>query len=301
MRTIHPTAIVDPKAELADGVSVGPFTIIGPEVRIGENCTIHNHVTLTGWTTLGKNVQIHPAAMVGGAPQDLKYRGEKTKLTIDEGSVIRECCTLHTGTELGGGETFVGKNNLIMAYVHIAHDCKLGNNIVIANASQLAGHVQVEDGARISGLAAIHHFVRIGTCAFVAGCAKLSIDVPPFTLAEGHPARIRGLNKEGLNRRGLSPEAQQAIKEAYRLCFREHMPQEQAFAELEQSGADKFVEVQMLIEFLKAVARGKHGRALEADREIVPPAERDGRLNFKLPGSAEALNADEKDPREDQK
>lgn len=290
---IHPTAIIDPKAQLASNVSVGPYSVIGPDVTIGEGCEIHNHATLTGCTTLGKNVQVYPGAVVGGAPQDLKHKGSKTKLLVGDNSVIRECCTLHTGTELGGGETVVGNNNLIMAYAHIAHDCRLRNNIVIANGAQLAGHVHVEDGARISGLAAIHHFVTIGSCAFVAGMAKLSIDVPPFTLAEGYPARVRGLNREGLRRRGLTPEAQDAIKEAYRLCFRAEITQEQAFKELAERGLDKFVEVAMLVESLKATARGKHGRALEAEREVVPADERDGRLNFKLP-SADKDDADDK-------
>jgi len=279
---IHPTAIIDSKAQLGSHVSVGPYTVVGPDVTLGEGCVIHNHVTLTGQTTLGKHVQVFPGAVVGGAPQDLKHKGEKTQLLVGDNTVIRECCTLHVGTELGGGETIVGSNNLIMAYVHVAHDCHLRNNIVIANGVQLAGHVHIHDGARLSGLAALHHFVTVGACAFVAGCAKLSIDVPPFTLAEGHPARIRALNKEGLKRRGLSAEAQEAMKDAFRLCFRDHLPQEKAFAELASKGHDKFLEVNMLMEFLKATAAGKHGRALEAEREIVPPDQRDGRLNFKL-------------------
>ena len=279
MRNIHSTAIVDPKAKLADDVSVGPYTLVGPDVTLGPGCVVHNHVTVTGFTALGKNVHVFPGAVVGGCPQDLKYRGEPTTLSVGDNTVIRECATLHVGTELGGRHTVVGDNNLIMAYVHIAHDCKLKNNIVIANASQLAGHVEVEDGARISGLAAIHHFVRIGACSFVAGCAKLSIDVPPFTLAEGHPARIRGLNREGLKRRGLKPEVQDALKEAYKLCFRAEISQEHAFRQLEASGALKFPEVRQFVEFLKATARGRHGRALEAEREVLPPEERDGRMS----------------------
>lgn len=293
MRDIHPTAIIDRKAQLADGVSVGPYSVIGPDVVIGEGCVIHNHVTITGCTTLGKCVQVMPGAMLGGTPQDLKYKGEKTKLRVGNGTVIRECCTLHIGTALGGGETVVGDDNLIMAYVHIAHDCHLGNNIVIANAAQLAGHIHVDDGARISGLAALHHFVRIGTCAFVAGCAKLSIDVPPFMLADGHPAKIRGLNREGIKRRGLSEEAYEALKDAYRLCFREQIPQEEAFQQLSEQGHDSVPEVALLIEFLRAVARGRHGRALEAERQILPPEERDGRLNFSI--TERAQNQETKD------
>jgi UDP-N-acetylglucosamine acyltransferase len=282
MRNIHPTAIVDPKAQLGEDVTIGPFSLVGPDVTLGRGCVIHNHVTLTGWTTLAEQVQVFPGAVLGGPPQDLKYKGERTALRIGARTVIRECCTLNPGTALGGGETFVGENNLIMAYVHVAHDCKLGSNIVIANGTQLAGHILVEDGARISGLAAVHHFVRIGVCSFVAGCAKLSIDVPPFTLAEGHPARIRGLNKEGIKRRGILPDAQEALKNAYRLCFRAEITQEQAFKQIEAEGGLQHAEVAMFVDFLKTTALGKHGRALEAEREVVPPEQRDGRLNFRI-------------------
>jgi len=285
MRNIHSTAIIDSKAQLGEDITVGPYTIVGPDVTIGDHSFIHNHVTLSGHTTLGMGVHVFPGAVVGGSPQDLKYKGEKTTLSVGDETIIRECCTLHVGTEGGGGRTTVGSKNLIMAYVHVAHDCHLKNNIVIANGAQLAGHVMVEEGARISGLAALHHYVRIGACAFVAGCAKLSIDVPPFTLAEGHPARIRGLNKEGLKRRGLTPEAQEAIKEAYRLCYRAEISQEQAFKDLNERGLDRFVEVALFVEFLKDVARGKHGRALEAERNIVPAEERDGPLSFKIAGA----------------
>jgi UDP-N-acetylglucosamine acyltransferase len=278
---IHPTAIVDPKARLAPDVKVGPYCVIGPEVCLGPECSVENHVTISGHTTLGRNVHVFAGAVLGGIPQDLKYKGEKTSLRIGDNNVIRECCTLNIGTELGGGETVIGSNNLIMAYVHIAHDCVLGDNIIISNSTQLAGHVHIADGARISGLVAIHHFVSIGACAFVAGCAKLSIDVPPFTLAEGHPARIRGLNKEGLHRRSISPEAQEALKDVYRLCFRDEISREQAYQEIERQGLQKFDEVAAFVAFLKASSRGKNGRALEAEREILPPEERDGPLGFK--------------------
>ncbi|HYF48228.1 MAG TPA: acyl-ACP--UDP-N-acetylglucosamine O-acyltransferase [Planctomycetota bacterium] len=283
MSDIHPSAIVDKKAQLGSGVRIGPYSIIGPNVVLADGVIVENHVTISGHTTLGKKVHVFPGAVIGGVPQDLKYRGEPTTLTVGDNTVIRECATLHIGTELGGGKTVIGSDNLIMAYVHVAHDCVLGSRIVIANGTQLAGHVHVEDGARLSGLVAVHHFVRIGTCSFVAGCAKLSIDVPPFTLAEGHPARIRGLNREGLKRRGMTPEAHESLKEAYRLCFRSELSQEQAFAEITNRGGDKVAEVAMFVEFLKAVARGKHGRALEAEREVIPAEERDGRLGFKLP------------------
>lgn len=276
---VHPTAIVDPKARLGERVKVGPYTIIGPDVEIGDDCVIHNHVTLSGYTNLGTACQVHPGAVVGGAPQDLKFQGEKTTLTIGDQTIIRECCTLHAGTGLGGGKTVVGSHNLIMAYVHVAHDCVLGNQIVIANAAQLAGHVHVADGARISGLAAIHHFVRIGRGSYVAGCAKLSIDVPPYTLAEGHPARIRALNLEGLRRRTISPDAITALKEAYRLLFRfEEGTRAQAFEQIEAEGLEKHPIVGEFVQFVRESEKGRHGRAQEATRVVVPPEERNGRM-----------------------
>ena len=283
MKSIHSTAIVAPQAQLGDNVSIGPYSIVGPYAVIGDGCEIHNHVTVTGATTLGKNVQVHPGAVIGGPPQDLKYKGERTTLSIGDNTVIRECCTLHTGTELGGGHTEVGCNNLIMAYVHIAHDCVLKNNIVIANAAQLAGHVHVHDGARISGLAALHHYVTIGTCAYIAGCAKLSVDVPPFTLAEGHPAKIKALNKEGMKRRGLTPEAMEAVKNSFKLCFRDtDVTREDALKIIEERGYLQFTEVKMFTDFLRFTGAGKFGRGLESSREVVPPSERDGDLNFKI-------------------
>lgn len=295
MNSIHPTALVAPQARLGDDITVGPYSIIGPDVTIDNGCLIHNHVTITGATTLGRRVQVHPNAVLGGTPQDLKYKGGRTTLNIGENTIIRECCTLHVGTENGGGRTEVGRNNLIMAYVHVAHDCKLHNNIVIANAAQLAGHVHVHDGARISGLAALHHFVTIGTCAYVAGCAKLSCDVPPFTLAEGHPAKVKALNKEGMKRRGVSPEAMEAVKVAFKLCFRDtSLTREDALKKIEESGAMQHLEVRMFVDFLKATAAGKFGRALESSREIVPPSERDGKLSFNI-GEKKSEEEEEQD------
>lgn len=284
MNSIHPSAIVAPEAQLGDNITIGPYTIIGPDVKIDNGCMIHNHVTITGATTLGRNVHVHPNAVLGGKPQDLKFKGGRTTLSIGDNTVIRECCTLHVGTENGGGHTEVGRNNLIMAYVHIAHDCVLRNNIVIANAAQLAGHVHVHDGARISGLAALHHFVTIGTCAYVAGCAKLSQDVPPFTLAEGHPAKIKALNTEGMKRRGLTPEAMEAVKEVFKLCFRESTVTREEVLKTVEAREDmmKHLEVRMFVEFVKATAAGRFGRALESSREVVPPKERDGKLNFNI-------------------
>lgn len=278
-KDIHPTAVIDPKAELADGVRVGPYTVIGPHVKIGEGALIHNHVTVTGHTTLGARVQVHPNAVVGGPPQDLKYKGEPTTLEVGEDSVIRECCTLNPGTELGGGRTVVGHHCLLMAYVHIAHDCRLGNNIVIANCAQLAGHVEVQDGARISGLAAIHHFVTVGRCGFVAGCARLSIDVPPYTMAQGHPARIIGLNREALKRRGTPEDGVVALKEAFRLLYRnEGGSREEAYRAIAEQGLEKFPTVADFVGFVRQTDKGRHGRRQEGTRTEVPPDERDGPL-----------------------
>jgi len=290
---------VDPKAQIADGVEIGPYSVIGPDVRIGEGSMLLNHVTVIGHTTLGRECQLFPGAVVGGPPQDLKYKGSKTTLEIGDHNIIRECCTLNPGTELGGGRTVVGDHNLIMAYVHIAHDCMLENNVVIANSTQLAGHVQVYEGARLSGLAALHHFVRIGRCSYVAGCAKLSIDVPPFTLAEGHPARIRTLNMEGLRRRGVEGDALVALKKAFRVLFKERgTPREQAYAALAGSDFTQFDIVREFVTFVQEMDRGVNGRALEAHRSAVPPEERDGKLAFKVKTDSSINSAVSHDPDE---
>lgn len=282
MAKIHPSAVVDPKAHLASNVEVGPFSVIGPEVEIGSGTVVKNHVSVVGRTKIGAGCVVYPFAALGGSPQDLKYKGGNTSVGIGDGTTIREYCTINTGTELGGGRTAVGSRCLLMAYTHVAHDCILGDCVVLANGTQMAGHVLVEDGARVSGLAAIHHFVRIGACSFVAGMARLSIDVPPFTLAAGYPARVRGLNYEGLKRRGLAAETVRALREAFRLCYREQMPRKRAFEQLKEKGLLEIPEVARFVEFLRAVEDGRYGRAREATRVEVPPEERDGALAFRL-------------------
>ncbi|GMV81190.1 MAG: acyl-[acyl-carrier-protein]--UDP-N-acetylglucosamine O-acyltransferase [Planctomycetota bacterium] len=284
---VHPTAVIDPQARLGDGVQVGPYAVIGPHAVLGAGVTIHNHATVTGHTTLGEGVQVFPGAVLGCVPQDLKYKGEPTTLEIGAGTIVRECATLHPGTALGGGRTAIGKNCLIMAYAHIAHDCILADQIIVANASQLAGHVHVQEGARISGLCAIHHFVTIGRGSFVGGSARLSIDVPPHTLAEGHPARIRGLNLEGLRRRGITGEPVAALKSAFRLLVRDKGSRAEAYAEIEREGYTQHPVVAEFVRFVKRSDAGKNGRALEAERQIVPPSERDGDLSFRPPDGAE--------------
>ena len=200
---IHPQAVVDPKAELASGVVIGPGAVVGPEVQIGENSWIGPNVVLEGRLTLGRDNRIFPGACLGLEPQDLKYRGASTEVVIGDGNTIRECVTINRATDEGEC-TRLGDRNLLMAYCHLGHNCELGNSIVMSNAIQVAGHVIIEDRAVIGGCLGIHQFVHIGGMAMVGGMTRVDRDVPPYCLVEGHPGRVRGLNKVGLRRRGLA-------------------------------------------------------------------------------------------------
>lgn len=262
----HPTAVVDPRARLADDVEIGPYSVVGPDVTLGPGCVAENHVTVTGHTTIGASCHIHSSAVIGGVPQDLKYKGEETELIIGDGNTIREFVTINAGTAGGGGRTVIGKDNLLMAYVHVAHDCVLGSHIVLANVATLGGHIRVEDGARVSGLAAVHHFVTIGRLAFVGGLAGVVRDVPPFTMVTGNPARIRGLNLEGMKRAGFDREDTSALKEAYRLLYRSDYNRTQAIEEIRAQGLDEQPSTRELVEFLVASERGRRGRGHEALR-----------------------------------
>ncbi len=284
---IHPTAIVDPAARLGRDVRIGAYSVIGPEVSIGDRTEIRNHVTISGWTEIGSDCAIYPYAAVGGEPQDLKYAGEKTRVKIGDRNVLREYVTVHAGTALGGGVTEIGDDNLLMAYVHIAHDCKLGNRIILANGAQLAGHIVIEDGARIGGMAGLHHFVTVGRCAFVGAMARIPSDVPPYLIVEGHPAKVRGLNMEGIRRRGLPDETVAALKEAYLLLFVKGLQRKDALEAIAARGLDKIEEVGYLLDFLARSEKGRQGRALEAVRVELPPGLRDGNLgkaNVSNPG-----------------
>lgn len=296
---IHPTAVVDPKAEIADGVQVGPCSVIGPDVKIGAGTRILNLVTLMGNTTIGENCQIFPGSVVGGPPQDLKYKGGPSYLSIGDSTIIRECCTINTGTELGGGKTVVGNNNVLLAYVHIAHDCILSDRVVISNASQLAGHVHVHEGARIMGLAGLHQFVRVGRLGVVAGCARVSVDVPPYSLAAGHPAKIHGLNLEGLKRRSVAEEDVVALKKAFRMVFLRDGTRIDAYRAIADEGLDQYTVVKEFIESLRETDKGRHGRALEGDRVDLPPEERDGKMGYMLgPGESgmRRIDSESRDP-----
>lgn len=224
MTTIHPSAVVDPKAELGVGVSIGPFSVIEAGVRVGDRCQIGPHVVLSGRTTLGSGNRVFSHNAIGGIPQDLKYAGEDTHLEIGDNNTFREFMTVNTGTVGGGGVTRIGNGNLFMAYVHIAHDCIIGDGAILANAVTLAGHVTVEDRAVIGGLTAVHQFSRIGQLAMIGGCSAVDQDVPPFCLAIGNRVTLRGLNLTGLKRAGLSREAVRDLRDAYALLFSEQTP-----------------------------------------------------------------------------
>jgi UDP-3-O-[3-hydroxymyristoyl] N-acetylglucosamine deacetylase/3-hydroxyacyl-[acyl-carrier-protein] dehydratase len=264
---IHPTAIIEPGATLAENVTVGPYAYIGSQVTLGEGCELQHHATVTGNTTMGRENIVHPNAVVGGVPQDLKYADENTVCMIGDRNVFRECCTVNTGTVGGGGKTVIGSDCLLMAYSHVAHDCVLGNRIIIANSVQLAGHIIIDDGAIVSGMAAVHHFASIGRLAFVGGMAGVRTDVPPFTMVEGVPARVRGLNLVGLKRAGLTPETVGALKKAYRKLFRGEANRVDAVDEILASELGEVAEVVELVEHLKRSMNGKQGRALEAERD----------------------------------
>jgi UDP-N-acetylglucosamine acyltransferase len=252
--SIHPTAIVDGHADLDPSVEVGPFSVIGPHVRIGAGTVIGPHVVIEGRTTLGINNRVFQFASLGAAPQDLKYAGEDTELVIGDGNRIREFTTLHIGTAGGGGVTRVGNKNLIMANAHVAHDCQIGDGVVMANSAALAGHVSVADHAVLGGLCAVHQFCRIGRHAFLAGGTIVVMDVPPFCLARGDRARLAGLNVVGLQRRGFSPEALARIKQSYKILFRSSLP---LAAALQQTRAELggHPEIDELLRFVESSER----------------------------------------------
>ncbi len=228
MNNVHPTAIVHPRAELADGVEIGPYAVVGEHVRIGPRTRIDSHVVLDGRTTMGADCQVFPFCSIGQAPQDLKYAGEPTRLTIGDQNVFREYVTLNRGTEAGGGATTIGGHNFFMAYVHVAHDCHIGDHTVLANAATLAGHITIGDWATVGGLVGIHQYVRIGAYAMIGGCSGLGQDVPPYVIAAGRPAMLYALNSIGLKRRGFTEEQLHALKQAYQVLFRSGLKRKEA-------------------------------------------------------------------------
>lgn len=252
---IHPTAIISKLAKLADDIEVAPHTIIGDEVAIGKGAKIGANVVLEGNTRIGDNCQIFTGAVIGSRPQDLKYSGEKTYLEIGNNNIIREYCTFNPGTKEGGGKTVVGNDNLFMAYSHIAHDCKVGNNCIFANNGTLAGHVTVEDKSIIGGLVAVHQFVRVGRLSIVGGCSKVVHDIPPFSTCDGHPAMVYGLNLIGLRRNNISKESIKLLHQVFSILFNSSLTVKSALERIEKEvPEDK--EVSYLIDFVKGSHRG---------------------------------------------
>lgn len=260
MTNIHSTAVVDPKAELADDVVVGPYAMIGPDVTIGAGTQIGSHSVIEGCTTLGEGNRIGHFAAIGGNPQDMKYAGEPTRLVIGDRNTIREFTTIHTGTVQDGGLTSVGNDNWIMAYVHIAHDCHVANHTIFSSNAQLAGHVHVDDWAIVGGMTGVHQFVRIGAHAMVGGASVLVQDVPPFVIASGDRAVPYGINVEGLRRRGFSADAITALRHAYKLLYKSGLTLDEAKVQIDAFGtagaADVTEAVKKLLDFLNASTRG---------------------------------------------
>jgi UDP-N-acetylglucosamine acyltransferase len=255
MVTIHPSAIVHPKAQLGIGVSVGAFTIIGEHVSIGDGTSIGSHCVLEGHTRIGRDNKIHHYAALGGIPQDKKYNGEPTRLEIGDRNTIREFVSFHVGTAQDKGVTVIGSDNWIMGYVHIAHDCQIGNQAILASNAQLAGHCEVGDWAILGGHTGYHQFVRIGAHAMIGGGSIVVQDVPPYVITQGYPAVPRGINAEGLKRRGFSAEAINAIKQAYRNIYKSGLSLEEARIKLDEL-QKVHPEVAVLNEFLASSQRG---------------------------------------------
>lgn len=253
--SIHPTAIVHPDATLGAGVSVGPYTVIQGHVTVGPRTRIGAHCVLDGFTTIGEDCEIFTGAVLGSIPQDLKYRGEKSLLLIGDRNKIREYVTINPGTEGGGGKTVIGSDCLLMAYSHVAHDCLIGHQVVIANSAALAGHISVEDRAVIGGLVGIHQFVRVGSLAIIGGCSRVIQDVPPYAICVGNPAKVFGLNNEGLKRAGVSSEAKRQLHHAFKVLFHSKLSMSHALEQATQQ-ADHCSELHHLLAFIRQSTRG---------------------------------------------
>ena len=259
MSLIHPTALIAEGARLDPSVSVGPYAVIGANVTIGANTTIGAHCVIEGHTTLGQDNRVFQFASLGGAPQDKKYAGEPTRLVIGDRNTVREFCTFNTGTTQDDGVTRIGDDNWIMAYVHIAHDCIVGNQTILANNATLAGHVQVGDYAIIGGLTGLHQFTQVGAHVMAGFASHISQDVPPFMMVDGNPLAVRGLNLEGLRRRGFSPERLSAIKQMHRLLYRQGLTLDaarSAIAALPEQHPQAAADIAAMLDFLNTSARG---------------------------------------------
>lgn len=252
---IHPTAIVSKKAKIGVNVKIGPFSIIEDDVEIGDNTEISSNVKIKNFTTIGKGCHISEGAVIGGTPQHLGFKGEKTYVQIGDNVTIREYVTVHRGTSFDDGITRIDNNSYLMAYVHIAHDCKVGHDTILANAVTLAGHVKIGNYVFIGGLTPIHQFCRVGDYAMVGGASAVDKDIPPFTRASKNHAMLYGLNLVGLKRRGFTTDQIKVLKEAYRIIFRRSATLEEGIKEVQEK-LPNIPEVQMLIEFIKTSKRG---------------------------------------------
>ncbi|MDD4268459.1 MAG: acyl-ACP--UDP-N-acetylglucosamine O-acyltransferase [Pirellulales bacterium] len=256
---------IDPRAEIAEDVHIGPFCVVGPDVRIGHGTRLENHVTLMGHVELGEHNRVYPGAVIGGEPQDISFGGAATRVVIGDHNIIRESVTINRGSEKEDGITRIGSNNFLMACCHVAHDCKIGNHVIITNSTLLGGHVHVHDHAILSGGSAVHHFATIGSYAFVGGLSAVRCDVPPYVLVEGHPARPRCINIVALKRNNFALAEIEALSEAFRLLYRAKVGLENAREILNGKG-DLNYHVNRLLEFVARQQGGAHGRGRERRR-----------------------------------
>jgi len=264
MPKISPHAVIDPKAEIADDVEVGPFCVIGPQVKIESGCRLLNNVTVLGRTTIGKDNVFFPNSVIGAAPQDKKFKGETTELIIGNANVFREAVTVHVGTEVAGGLTQIGDNGLYMVNAHIGHDARIGNGVIISNNVMLAGHVACENNVAIMGGVGVHHYATLGENSYIGAYSRIHYDVPPFCKVDG-PDLVRGLNKKGLQRAGYREADIDALDEAYRQLFSKRKPLATAMAEFDlQNGVNPYVK--QMVEFLQRRSNVKNGRYLESLR-----------------------------------
>lgn len=252
---IHETAIIDETADISEGVSIGAYSIIGAHVSIAENTIVEPHVVIKGPTTIGKNNHIYQFASIGEVPQDLKFNGENSTLEIGDNNTIREYCTMHRGTEDGAMVTKVGNNNLFMVSSHVAHDCIVGNDCIFANAASIAGHVEVGDMAILGGFTSVHQFTQIGPQAFTGLGSVVTNDIPPFTIAAGNRAKVAGINKEGLKRKGFSPEAIRALHKSFRILIKSSTTKDKALEDLKPL-IEEFSEVKKFVNFVVNSKRG---------------------------------------------
>jgi len=252
---IHPTAIVSPKATFGEDCFVGPYSVIGDEVRLGDKVRLESHVVIEGLTSIGSDTHIFPFVSIGLAPQDLKFQGEQTEVVIGERNQIREFVTIHRGTAGGGGVTRIGNDNLLMAQAHVAHDCQVGNNVIMANGATLAGHVEVADKANVGAYSGVHQFCRVGREAFIGGYSVVVKDALPFAISQGNHAKCYGMNRVGMNRRGYSKETMAAIHRAFNLLLISKLNTTQALERIKEEIKD-VPEVDYLVEFIEGSARG---------------------------------------------